>query len=63
MVFSSFEFLLWFLPFCLIVYMLARKKAKNLVLLFFSIVFYAYGAKETPLYLWLILLSVVISSI
>ena len=61
MVFSSFEFLLWFLPFCLIVYLLARKKAKNLVLLFFSIVFYAYGAKETPLYLWLILLSVVIN--
>ena len=61
MVFSSFEFLLWFLPFCLIVYMLARKRAKNLVLLFFSIVFYAYGAKETPLYLWLILASVVIN--
>lgn len=61
MVFSSFEFLLWFLPFCLIVYMLVRKKAQNLVLLFFSIVFYAYGAKETPLYLWLILASVVIN--
>lgn len=61
MVFSSFAFLLWFLPFCLIVYMLSRKRAKNLVLLFFSIVFYAYGAKETPLYLWLILASVVIN--
>ncbi len=61
MVFSSFEFLLWFLPFCLIVTLLARKKSQNLALLFFSIVFYAYGAKETPLYLWLILASVVIN--
>ncbi len=61
MVFSSFAFLFWFLPFCLIVYMLARKSTKNLVLLFFSIVFYAYGAIETPAYLYLILLSVVIN--
>ncbi len=61
MVFSSFAFLLWFLPFCLIVTLLARKKSQNFVLLLFSIVFYAYGAKETPLYLWLILGSVVIN--
>ena len=61
MVFSSFAFLFWFLPFCLIVYMLASRHSKNLVLLFFSIVFYAYGAIETPLYLWLILASVVIN--
>ena len=61
MVFSSFAFLFWFLPFCLIVYLLARKSTKNLVLLFFSIVFYAYGAIETPAYLYLILLSVVIN--
>ena len=44
MVFSSFAFLFWFLPFCLIVYLLARKNTKNLVLLFFSIVFYYHGA-------------------
>ncbi len=61
MVFSSFEFLFWFLPFCIIVYALSRKQSKNLVLLFFSIVFYAYGAMETPAYLWLILISVVIN--
>ena len=61
MVFSSFAFLFWFLPFCLIVYLLARKSTKNLVLLFFSIVFYAYGAIETPAYLYLILISVVIN--
>ncbi len=61
MVFSSFAFLFWFLPFCLIVYMLVSKRSKNLVLLFFSIVFYAYGAIETPAYLYLILISVVIN--
>ena len=61
MVFSSFDFLLWFLPFCVIVYMLVRKQSKNLVLLFFSIVFYAYGSLETPAYLYLILISVVVN--
>ncbi|MBR6419712.1 MAG: MBOAT family protein [Oscillospiraceae bacterium] len=61
MVFSSFHFLFWFLPFCLIVYALARKKERNLVLLFFSIVFYAYGAMQTPFHLYLILISVVVN--
>ena len=61
MVFSSFDFLLWFLPFCVIVYLLARKQSKNLVLLFFSIVFYAYGAMDIPAYLYLILISVVVN--
>ena len=61
MVFSSIHFLLWFLPFCVIAYMLAHKRMKNTVLLFFSIVFYAYGAMENPGYLYLILSSVVIN--
>ena len=61
MVFSSIHFLLWFLPFCIIAYMLAHKRMKNLILLFFSIVFYAYGAMENPGYLYLILCSVVIN--
>ena len=61
MVFSSFDFLLWFLPFCILVYNFAHKPNKNLVLLFFSIVFYAYGALETPSYLYLILTSVVVN--
>jgi len=61
MVFSSFDFLLWFLPFCVTVYLLAQNKSKNLVLLFFSVVFYAYGSIETPAYLYLILTSVVIN--
>ena len=61
MVFSSFDFLLWFLPFCVIIYTLVRKQTKNLVLLFFSIVFYAYGAMDIPAYLYLILASVVVN--
>ncbi|MBQ3940529.1 MAG: MBOAT family protein [Oscillospiraceae bacterium] len=61
MVFSSLHFLLWFLPFCIIVYMLAGSRLKNPVLLFFSIVFYAYGAMDNPAYLYLILCSVVIN--
>ncbi len=61
MVFSSFDFLLWFLPFCTVVYLLARKQAQNLCLLFFSIVFYAYGAMEIPAYLYLVLGSVVVN--
>ncbi len=61
MVFSSLHFLLWFLPFCVIVYMLAGNRPKNLVLLFFSVVFYAYGAMDNPAYLYLILCSVVIN--
>ncbi|MBQ5334525.1 MAG: MBOAT family protein [Oscillospiraceae bacterium] len=61
MVFSSIHFLLWFLPFCIIAYLLAHNRMKNLILLFFSIVFYAYGAMENPGYLYLILSSVVIN--
>ncbi len=61
MVFSSFQFLLWLLPFCVVVYLLARKPAKNLVLLFFSIVFYLTGTLDHIGYLYLILFSVVVN--
>lgn len=61
MVFSSFEFLLWFLPFCIATYALTKKKYKNTMLLFFSVVFYAYGALEHPSHFVLIMLSVVIN--
>lgn len=63
MVFSSFQFMLWFLPFCGAVYALASRKGKNLALLFFSIVFYAYGSITTPGYLWLMLASVAVNYI
>jgi alginate O-acetyltransferase complex protein AlgI len=44
MVFSSIVFILFFFPVFLITYYLVGKKFKNLVLLLFSIVFYAWGA-------------------
>lgn len=43
MLFSSLSFLFVFLPAVLLVYYLAPKKAKNIVLLLFSFVFYAWG--------------------
>ena len=61
MVFSSLEFLFWFLPFCLLTYAVAKKHVKNLVLLFFSVAFYAYGVQETPAYLLLITGSVALN--
>ncbi len=46
MVFSSNIFLFYFLPIFLIVYFITPQKFRNYTLLFFSIVFYAYGAPD-----------------
>ncbi|MBN1819185.1 MAG: MBOAT family protein, partial [Prolixibacteraceae bacterium] len=46
MVFSSIIFLLYFFPAFLLVYYLVPSKAKNLLFLIFSIVFYAWGAPD-----------------
>jgi alginate O-acetyltransferase complex protein AlgI len=46
MVFSSSLFLLYFLPFFLIIYYLVDRKFKNWFLLLVSIFFYAWGAPE-----------------
>ncbi len=46
MVFSSIVFLLYFLPAFLITYHLVGKKLKNIVILLFSIFFYAWGAPK-----------------
>lgn len=46
MVFSSIEFLFFFLPAVLIVYYLVPKVAKNWVLLAASLLFYAWGAPD-----------------
>ena len=54
MVFSSTIFLFMFLPLVLISYFIVPKKAKNYILLFFSLVFYLFGG---PKFL-LVLLSV-----
>ena len=53
MVFSSLLFVYAFLPICLLVYSLARGiKAKNIVLLVFSLLFYSWGE---PVYVLLLL--------
>ena len=44
MVFSSIEFIFYFLPVVLLVYYLVPKGAKNVVLLIASLLFYAWGA-------------------
>ncbi len=46
MVFSSITFLLYFLPLFLIVYHIVGKRFKNIIILLFSIFFYAWGAPK-----------------
>jgi len=58
MVFSSFVFLLIFLPLVLLVYYAVPRKAKNYVLLVFSLVFYAWGEH---LYVFLMIASILIA--
>ena len=56
MVFSSLYFLFIFLPVSLALYYIVPKKARNVVLILLSLVFYAWG---TPEYIILMLFSVV----
>ena len=58
MVFSSLLFLFRFLPAVLILYFLAPRRWRNLVLLLFSLAFYAWGE---PVYIILMLVSILIS--
>ena len=59
MVFSNLIFLYLFLPFCLAAYFLCRGiRAKNAVLLVFSLVFYAWGE---PVYLLLLIAAAAIN--
>ncbi len=55
MVFSSLTFLIFALPLCLAVYYLIPRPARNLWLLVFSLVFYAWGE---PVYILLMLASI-----
>ena len=55
MVFSSLLFLFYFLPAVLAVYFIVPRKAKNVVLLLFSLFFYAWGE---PVYIFLMLFSI-----
>ncbi|HBX52358.1 MAG: sugar acetyltransferase [Bacteroidetes bacterium RIFOXYA12_FULL_35_11] len=56
MVFSSSLFLLYFLPFVLLVYFLTDKKYRNYVALAASIFFYAWGA---PIFIFVVLGSII----
>ncbi|MDE5583557.1 MAG: MBOAT family protein [Ruminococcus sp.] len=61
MVFSKLFFIYFFLPLCLFAYALAKgTKAKNIVLIIFSLIFYAWGE---PVYVFLMLLSAFINYI
>ncbi len=55
MLFSSLEFLGFFLPVFLLVYFLCPKRLKNLVLFLFSLLFYAWGE---PVYVFLMLFTI-----
>lgn len=57
MVFSSIPFLFFFLPAFLLLYYIVPFRAKNYVLLIFSLIFYAWGE---PIYILLMILSSVI---
>lgn len=57
MVFSSIPFLFFFLPISLIFYFIVPNKLKNYCLLFFSLIFYAWGE---PIYILLMIFSSVV---
>lgn len=58
MVFSSFIFIIYFLPITILGYYLLPSKAKNIWLLLVSLLFYAWGE---PKYILLMLLSVLVN--
>lgn len=58
MVFSSLLFLFRFLPAVLLAYFIAPRGGRNLVLLLFSLLFYAWGE---PVYILLMLVSILIA--
>ena len=60
MVFSSITFLFYFLPIVLVIYYLVPFKAKNIILMISSLVFYFYGE---PIYTLLMIFSIIYSYI
>ena len=60
MIFSSITFLFYFLPISLLVYYMSPLKARNFILLLFSLLFYAWGE---PKYIFLMLFSSVLDYI
>lgn len=63
MVFSSIDFIFFFLPIFLVCYYFAGKKLKNTCLLLFSLIFYGYGAINTPFHIVLLIISVSVNYI
>ena len=57
MVFSSFNFILIFLPLFIISYYMIDDKYRNLCIFMYSIAFYAYGCMENPHYVVILILS------
>ena len=57
MLFSSLEFLFLFLPVTLLCYFLVPLKARNVVLLLFSLIFYGWGER---VYIWLMVGTILI---
>ncbi|MEG1131974.1 MAG: MBOAT family O-acyltransferase [Romboutsia sp.] len=60
MVFSSIVFLFYFLPSVLFFYYIAPRKFKNLILLIFSLIFYAWGE---PIYILVMIFSAIVDYI
>ena len=61
MVFSSLPFLFVFLPAFFLLYGLSPTRWKNGLLFVGSLAFYAYGAWETPLYIVLLLVTILVN--
>ena len=57
MLFSSLEFLFLFLPVTLLCYFLVPFRARNAVLLLFSLIFYGWGER---VYIWLMVATILI---
>ena len=58
MLFSSLSFIFMFLPICMLLYFISPKNINNIILLVFSLIFYAWGE---PKYILLMLITVFIS--
>lgn len=61
MVFSSFEFIVYFLPVFLFFYFFVPTFCENAVILIGSLIFYYYGVKDYPEYLLLMILAIVVN--
>ena len=60
MVFSSMTFIWIFLPILLFVYYISKEKYRNIILLFFSLIFYSWGEHK---YIVLMLISILVNYI